>query len=107
MQTVANQIVSATEQEGGVVANSNVAVQGSASYANFELQVPSGHLGRLIATLSGLASVRGLNQTTDDITDGYDVERARLADNEAERAACSSSSRPRRRRPARRASSSS
>jgi primosomal protein N'' len=86
MPTVANQIVSATEQEGGVVANSNVAVQGSASYSNFELQVPSGHLGRLISTLSGLASVRGLNQTTDDITDGYDVERARLADNEAERA---------------------
>ena len=86
LQAVANQIVTATEQEGGVVANSSVAVQGSASYANFELQIPSGRLARLIATLSGLASVRGLNQTTDDITDGYNQERARLADNEAARA---------------------
>jgi hypothetical protein len=86
LQAVANQIVTATEQEGGVVANSSVAVQGSASYANFELQVPSARLARLIATLSGLASVRGLNQTTDDITDGYNQERARLADNEAARA---------------------
>jgi hypothetical protein len=86
LQAVANQIVTATEQEGGVVANSSVAVQGSASYANFELQVPSAHLARLIAALSGLASVRGLNQTTDDITDGYNEERARLADNEAARA---------------------
>jgi hypothetical protein len=86
LQAVANQIVTATEQEVGVVANSSVAVQGSASYANFELQVPSGRLARLIATLSGLASVRGLNQTTDDITDGYNLERARLADNEAARA---------------------
>jgi hypothetical protein len=86
LQTVANQIVSATEQEGGVVANSSVAVQGSTSDANFELQVPSGHLARLISTLSGLANVRGLNQTTDDITDGYDQERALLADREAERA---------------------
>ena len=86
LQAVANQIVTATEQEGGVVANSSVAVQGSASYANFELQVPSGHLAPLISTLSGLAGVRGLNQTTRDITDGYDKERALLADREAERA---------------------
>ena len=86
LQRVANQIVTATEQEGGVVANSNIAVQGSASYADFELKVPSGHLAPLISTLSGLASVRGLNQTTDDITDGYDQERALLADREAERA---------------------
>jgi hypothetical protein len=86
LQTVANQIVTATEQEGGVVASSNIAAQGSASYADFELQVPSGHLARLISALSALASVRGLNQTTDDITDGYDQERALLADREAQRA---------------------
>jgi hypothetical protein len=76
---VANRIVAATEQEGGVVEHSNVSIQGSASFAAFDLQVPSGHLGRLIATLSGLASVRSLNQTTQDITSPYQRERALLA----------------------------
>jgi hypothetical protein len=87
MQGVANQIVADTEQQGGVVESSSVEVQGSSSYANFSLQVPSGHLTALIATLSGLASVRALNQTTADITDVYNTERARLADSEAERSA--------------------
>jgi uncharacterized protein DUF4349 len=87
MQGVANQIVAATEQQGGVVESSNVEIQGSASYANFSLAVPSGRLGSLIARLSGLASVRGLTQSTHDITDGYNQETARLADSIAERAA--------------------
>jgi hypothetical protein len=87
MQGVANQIVAATEQQGGVVESSNVEIQGSASYASFSLAVPSGRLGALIARLSGLASVRGLTQSTHDITDGYNQETARLADSVAERAA--------------------
>jgi hypothetical protein len=64
MQTVADEIVAATEQQGGVVEHSSVDVQGPSSYASFSLQVPSGHLGHLIATLSSLASVRALNQST-------------------------------------------
>jgi hypothetical protein len=87
MQAVANQIVSAAEQQGGVVANSDVNIQGQSSYASFSLQVPSGHLAPLIATLSSLASVRALTQSTNDITDGYNAETARLADSVAERAA--------------------
>ena len=87
MQGVANQLVAATEQQGGVVESSNVEIQGAASYANFSLAVPSGRLGSLIARLSGLASVRGLTQSTHDITDGYNQETARLADSVAERAA--------------------
>jgi hypothetical protein len=87
MQAVANQLVAATEQQGGVVESSNVEIQGAASYANFSLAVPSGRLGALIARLSGLASVRGLTQSTHDITDGYNQETARLADSVAERAA--------------------
>jgi len=87
MQGVANQLVAATEQQGGVVESSNVEIQGSASYANFSLAIPSGRLGSLIARLSGLASVRGLTQSTHDITDGYNQETARLADSVAERAA--------------------
>ena len=87
MQAVANQIVSAAEQQGGVVANSDVNIQGQSSYASFSLQVPSGHLAPLIATLSSLASVRALTQNTTDITDGYNAETARLADSVAERAA--------------------
>jgi glycine cleavage system regulatory protein len=87
MQGVANQLVAATEQQGGVVQSSNVEIQGSESYASFSLAVPSGRLSSLIARLSGLASVRGLTQSTHDITDGYNQETARLADSVAERAA--------------------
>ena len=87
MQGVANQLVAATERQGGVVESSNVEIQGAASYANFSLAVPSGRLGSLIARLSELASVRGLTQSTHDITDGYNQETARLADSVAERAA--------------------
>ncbi|MGA3362888.1 MAG: DUF4349 domain-containing protein [Solirubrobacteraceae bacterium] len=87
MQGVANRIVLATEHQGGVVESSNVAVQGSNSRASFRLQVPSGRLSRLIAAVSSLASVRALNQSTNDITDGYNQEQARLADNVALRAA--------------------
>ncbi len=87
MQGVANQIVAATEHSGGVVQSSNVAIRGSASRASFSLSVPSGRLGRLIATVSALASVRALHQNTNDITDGYNQEQARLADNAAKRAA--------------------
>ncbi|HVC83631.1 MAG TPA: DUF4349 domain-containing protein [Solirubrobacteraceae bacterium] len=87
MQAVANRVVAATERQGGVVESSNVEIQGSASYASFSLAVPSGRLGSLIATLSGLASVRALTQSTNDITDGYNQETARLADSVAERAA--------------------
>jgi Domain of unknown function (DUF4349) len=79
IQGVANRIVTATEQEGGVVEHSNVSIQGSSSFAAFNLQVPSEHLGRLLATLSSLASVRSLNQTTQDITSPYERERALLA----------------------------
>lgn len=74
MQAVANQIVAATEQQGGVVENSSVDVQGPSSYASFSLQVPSGRLAHLIATLSSLASVRALSQSTQDITSPYQRE---------------------------------
>ena len=87
MQGVADQIVAATEHAGGVVANSNVNIQGVASGASFSLRVPSGHLGPLISTLSALASVRALQQDTQDITSGYNQEQVRLADNVAAHAA--------------------
>jgi hypothetical protein len=79
MQTVADQIVAATEQQGGVVEHSSVDVQGPASYASFSLQVPSGRLGHLIATLSSLASVRSLSQSTQDITSPYQNENVLLS----------------------------
>lgn len=87
MQHVADEVVAATEHAGGVVENSSVQMQGALSHASFSLQVPSGRLGGLIATLSSLANVRSLVQNTQDITGGYDAEQARLADSVAERAA--------------------
>lgn len=79
ISSLASQIVSATESAGGVVESSNVNVQGGlSSNASFSLQVPSGRLGHLIAALSSLASVRALNQSTQDITSPYDGETALL-----------------------------
>jgi hypothetical protein len=87
MQTVANQIVAAAEHSSGVVQSSNVAIAGPMSHASFTLAVPSGRLSHLIAALSALASVRALNQSTNDITNSYNQEQARLADNTATRSA--------------------
>ena len=85
VQGVADRIVAATEQLGGVVESSNVTIQGAGSLASFVLRVPSASLGQEIAALSRLASVRALTQGTQDITDTYDQARARLATSRAER----------------------
>jgi len=86
MQSVANRVVVATEQLGGVVESSNVSIQGHSSYASYSLRVASGRLGRLIAALSSIANVQALNQSTQDITNPYDREVALLAQRIAERA---------------------
>jgi Domain of unknown function (DUF4349) len=87
MQSVANQVVASTEQFGGIVEHSNVAVHGLSSYSTFSLSVPSAKLPQLIASLSSLAGVRSLTQGTSDITDRYNQAQATLADQKAERAA--------------------
>jgi hypothetical protein len=87
IQGVANHVVAATEQQGGVVESSNVDIQGSSSYAAFELRVPSGRLGQLIASLSALANVRSLNQSTQDLQDSYDRETALLSQHRGQLAA--------------------
>ena len=46
MQGVANQLVAATERQGGVVESSNVEIQGAASYANFSLPSRAAGWGR-------------------------------------------------------------
>lgn len=86
MQSVANQVVTATEQLGGVVENSQISIQGRSSYSSFVLQIASGRLGRLISTLSSLGGVAALNQSTQDITNPYDREVALLAQRIATRA---------------------
>ena len=85
ISSLASRIVAATEAQNGVVEHSNVNVNGGASsYANFTLSVPSGHLGHLIAALSSLASVRALNQSTQDITSPYQSENALVARRQAQ-----------------------
>ena len=83
MQHVANEIVTRTEQRGGVVANSNVSVASAGGGAQFSLQIPSPRLGSLIGALSSLAAVRSLNQATTDVTSTYNGIDARLADHRA------------------------
>ena len=84
ISALAGAIVSATERLGGVVEHSNVNAQGSSSYASFTLTLPSARLGRLIAKLSGLASVRALHQSTQDITSPYENESSLLARRQAQ-----------------------
>ena len=86
MQRVANEVVAHTEALGGVVANSYVTLQGARSEATFSLRVPSNRLATLVAALSSLASVRSLNQDTNDITSAYGQATGRLAEQRAERA---------------------
>jgi hypothetical protein len=83
MQRVANEIVTRTEQRGGVVASSNVSVASAGGGAQFSLQIPSPRLGSLIGALSSLAAVRSLNQATTDVTSTYNGIDARLADHRA------------------------
>ena len=83
MQHVANEIVTRTEQRGGVVASSNVSVASAGGGAQFRLQIPSPRLGSLIGALSSLAAVRSLNQATTDITSTYSGIDARLGDHRA------------------------
>jgi hypothetical protein len=86
MQRVANEIVTRTEQRGGVVASSNVSVATAGGGAQFSLQIPSPRLGSLIGALSSLAAVRSLNQATTDVTSTYNGIAARLADHRAQAA---------------------
>ena len=83
MQQVANEIVTRTEQRGGVVASSNVSVATAGGGAQFSLQIPSPRLASLIGALSSLAAVRSLNQATTDVTSTYNGIAVRLADHRA------------------------
>ena len=79
LQHVADQVVAQTERRNGVVASSAVELHGPSSTANFSLRVPVGQLASLIGSLSSLASVRSLEQSSSDLTVGYDRETAQLA----------------------------
>jgi hypothetical protein len=87
MQGVANEVVADTEHFGGIVESSSVNVHGSSSYSSFSLSVPSTRLGSLISSLSSLAGVRSLEQSTNDITDSYDQASNQLGAARAQRAA--------------------
>jgi len=87
MQTVADEVVASTVRLGGIVESSSVDVNGMASYASFDLSVPSGKLPALIGALSSLAAVRALDQGTSDITNNYDAAAATLAEEKAQHAA--------------------
>jgi hypothetical protein len=84
MQAVANGIVASTERVGGVVESSKVMVHGLSSSATFSLSVPSPKLPALISSLSSLAGVRSLSQSTLDITKRYTQAQAGVATEKAE-----------------------
>ena len=60
---------------------------GGPSEATLTLNLPSSKLSSAIAALGRIASVRAVNQESQDITSSYDGARRRLADDEAVRRA--------------------
>jgi len=83
--TVADAIITDSEQLGAIVQQSNVSEQGRASLATFSLDTPAGSLSQLIARLSQLAQVQSLNTSSLDITDSYATATDHLAASRSER----------------------
>jgi hypothetical protein len=74
--------------DGGYVQSSHVQVRsGGPSEAALTLSIPSGKLSSAIAALGRIASLRAVNQESQDITGSYDSARRQLTDAEAVRRA--------------------
>jgi hypothetical protein len=76
-----------TQRHGGFVASSQIARDGTGGTATFVLRIPAERLDAAIADLSRLASVRGIEQSTQDLTGSYDAATARLEDARTQRRA--------------------
>jgi Domain of unknown function (DUF4349) len=74
--------------DGGFVESSHVQVRSNGpSEADVTLSIPSAKLNTTIAALGRIASVRGVSQSSQDITGSYDSAKRRLDDALAERRA--------------------
>lgn len=87
VQNVADEVVSVTQDVGGVIARSTVDVGGGGGSASFVLRIPTRRLDDALKQLSDLAHVGSLKQGSTDITGSFVSATDRLSDARAERRA--------------------
>jgi Domain of unknown function (DUF4349) len=73
-------VVRTTQRAGGFVAGSQVGREGERGTATFVLRIPAARLDAAVASLSRLAHVRSIEQSTEDLTGATDGTSARLRD---------------------------
>ncbi|MEA2215721.1 MAG: hypothetical protein QOK19_1282 [Solirubrobacteraceae bacterium] len=88
VQQVADSVARVGVGDGGYVRSSHVQVRSNGpSEALLTLSIPSAKLSSAIAALGRIASVRSIDQESQDITSSFDSARRQLADAEAVRRA--------------------
>jgi hypothetical protein len=86
---VAQEVFNVVSQQRGIVKSSSVTANGSrGGYAQFQLSLPSGHLAPTMSALSNLSFAHVISRTdsSQDVTNQYDVDQRKLADARALRA---------------------
>jgi hypothetical protein len=84
---VTDDVVRTTQRHGGFVAGSQIARDGRGGTATFVLRIPASRLEAAMADLTRLGSVRGIEQSSRDLTGSYDATSAKLQDARTQRRA--------------------
>jgi hypothetical protein len=87
VQSVADDVIAATQRFGGIVESSQISSSDAEASAVFSLRIPTRRLDDAIAALSRLAHVASLSQGSTDITGSFASAADRLRDARAERRA--------------------
>jgi hypothetical protein len=85
VQSVADDVIAATQRFGGIVESSQIRTSDGEASAVFSLRIPTRRLDDAIAALSKLAHVASLSQGSTDITGSFVSAADRLHDARAER----------------------
>jgi hypothetical protein len=85
VQSVADDVIAATQRFGGIVESSQISSSDAEASAVFSLRIPTRRLDDAIAALSRLAHVASLSQGSTDITGSFVSAADRLHDARAER----------------------
>jgi hypothetical protein len=85
VREVSDQAISIVQGVGGIVVSSNLSEQGKRAAATLELSIPTRALDSTLDQLTGLATVKSLNEGSVDITKPFVSAEDALADAQAER----------------------
>lgn len=85
VQSVADDVIAATQRFGGIVDSSQISSSDAEASAVFALRIPTARLDAAVAALSKLAHVASLSQGSTDITGAFVSAGSRLSDARAER----------------------